>query len=433
MRKKILSVECAGLGIELLSACPEFSQLSGFQFSAMQSVFPAVTCTAQATFRTATAPLQHQVVCNGRYDRKTHKVDFWNQSAGLMQGGRIWDRLRQAGGKAGVLFHQQSLGDSCDLVLSPAPVHRHHGGMVQACHTRPEGLEQRLNEYVGRPFTLTNYWGPMSNHKSSAWICAATEAVMQQDKPDFLAVYIPHMDYSQQKVGPQETAVMERELRVLASFLKRLLTAAESTGYEVLVWGDYGISPVKEAIFPNRILRQQGLFSARKITGGRTYPNLYDSAAFAMTDHQVAHIYLKDMRELENVRKIFSGMSGVSRVLPPEAFALPAGESGELVLEAADGYWFAYHWWESAGEAPDYATHVDIHNKIGFDPCELFWKIPFLSTSLDCSQPRGSHGRLDCPACFAATAPLAERLQSESLLKMSLSLENVLGEMRVDL
>jgi len=197
------------------------------------------------------------------------------------------------------------------------------------------------------------------------------------------------------------------------------------------VGGDYGISPVKEAILPNKILRQHGLFLARKVTGGRTYPNLYDSAAFAMTDHQVAHLYLKDERERENIRNLFSGLPGLSRVLPPECFGLPSGESGELVLEAADGFWFAYPWWESAAEAPDYATHVDIHNKIGFDPCELFWKIPFLSTSIDPMQPRGSHGRLDCPACFAATPQLAERLQAKSLLEMSVSLEKVLAEIKV--
>ena len=430
MKKRILSLECAGLGIEVLSCCPEFSQLSGFCFSAMDSVFPAVTCTAQATFRTALSPLQHQVVCNGRYDRKTHKVDFWNQSAGLVQGGRIWDRLRQVGGRAGVLFHQQSLGDSSDLVLSPAPVHRHHGGMIQACHCRPENLEQRLNEYAGRPFSLMNYWGPLSNRKSSDWICAAAELVMQQDQPDFLAVYLPHMDYCQQKAGPSQTTVMERQLRVLSSFLRRLLTAAESLGYEVLVWGDYGISPVDRVVFPNRVLRQQGLFSARRVSGGLTYPNLFDSAAFAMVDHQVAHLYLQDPRELENVRKIFNGMPGVSRVLPPASLGLPCGESGDLVLEAAAGYWFAYPWWKSASEAPDYATHVDIHNKIGFDPCELFWKIPFLSTSMDCTLPKGSHGRLDCPGCFAATPPLAEHLQSENLLQLSISLEEVLGDLR---
>lgn len=253
---------------------------------------------------------------------------------------------------------------------------------------------------------------------------------MHQDQPDYLAVYLPHMDYCQQKAGPLQTEFMERELRVLAAFLRRLLVAAEAFGYEVLVWGDYGISPVDKAVFPNRVLRQHGLFSARRVSGGFTYPNLFDSAAFAMVDHQVAHLYLQDPRELEHVRTIFTGMPGVSRVLPPESFGLPAGESGDLVLEAAAGCWFAYPWWDSASEAPDYATHVDIHSKIGFDPCELFWKIPFLSTSMDCTLPKGSHGRLDCPGCVAATPRLAERLQTENLLAMSISLEKVLGDLR---
>ncbi|MFA6930022.1 MAG: nucleotide pyrophosphatase/phosphodiesterase family protein [Lentisphaeria bacterium] len=430
MQKRVLSLECAGLGLEVLAACPDFGKLSGFTFSGLTSVFPAVTCTAQATFRTGLPPAQHQVVCNGRYDRKAHKVDFWNQSAGLVQGKRIWDALRQAGGKAGVLFHQQSLGDSSDLVVSPAPVHRHHGGMIQACHCCPPELEDRLKACIGKPFTLMNYWGPLSNQKSSAWICAAAVNIMQQDQADFLAVYLPHLDYCQQKIGPQQTGIMGRELQVLAKLLRQLLCAADELGYEVLVWGDYGIRPVHQVVYPNRILRQYGLFQARRVAGGQTYPNLHDSAAFAMVDHQVAHLFVKDPCELETVRKLFSGLPGVDRVLPPAAFGLPVEESGELVLEATPDAWFAYPWWESAAEAPDYATHVDIHNKIGFDPCELFWRVPFLSTSLDCTLPRGSHGRLDCLAAVAATPELAERLKTENLLQLSVSLEKVLGGLR---
>ena len=140
MFKGILTVQCAGLGHELLALCPEFESLCGLRFAPLQPSFPAVTCTAQATFRTASPPGEHGVVCNGRYDRKTRRVDFWHQSAGLVAGERIWQGLRQNSGTVAILFYQQSLGESCDLLLSPAPIHRHHGGMIQACQSRPAGL-----------------------------------------------------------------------------------------------------------------------------------------------------------------------------------------------------------------------------------------------------------------------------------------------------
>jgi len=41
---------------------------------------------------------------------------------------------------------------------------------------------------------------------------------------------------------------------------------------------------------------------------------------------------------------------------------------------------------------PDYAGHVDIHNKPGYDPCELFWGWPPGSVGRDPAKVRGSHG-----------------------------------------
>ena len=46
--------------------------------------------------------------------------------------------------------------------------------MIQSCYTPARDLEARLNEAIGRPFNLMNYWGPLANHKSSDWIVDAT-------------------------------------------------------------------------------------------------------------------------------------------------------------------------------------------------------------------------------------------------------------------
>ncbi len=398
----LLSIECAGLGYEIIARQPQFAPLTGLEYAPLTSVFPALTCTAQATFRSGESPLQHKVVCNGHFDRQTKRVDFWNQSAGLVQGGRIWDSLRQRGGRVALLFQQQSLGDSNDFGLSPAPVHRHHGGMIQACYSRPPELEIELEQAIGRKFDLQRYWGPRSGRESSRWISQATIWLLQNRRPEFLATYLPHLDYCQQKLGPYHPAVSV-ELLFLGELLRTLLAAAQTLGYEVVIWGDYGISPARQVIYPNRLLRSEGLFAVRRVGRSSTYPNLYDSRAFALVDHQVAHLYVPEAHDIEVVRDLFTDYPGVESVLEPSAVGLPADTSGELVLTAMPGTWFAYPWWEKAKEAPDYASHVDIHNKIGFDPCELFWKIPFLSTSWDASQPKGTHGRIDCPAAWSAT------------------------------
>ena len=126
-----------------------------------------------------------------------------------------------------------------------------------------------------------------------------------------------------------------------------------------------------------------------------------------MCDHQVAHVFVSNPDETPAVRNLLSALPGVASACSAADAGLDHAESGELVLTAQPRAWFAYPWWDTAKEAPDYATHVDIHSKIGYDPCELFWNIPFLSTSTDCRKPKGTHGRSDAPAAVAVSDGLA--------------------------
>ena len=46
--------------------------------------------------------------------------------------------------------------------------------------------------------------------------------------------------------------------------------------------------------------------------------------------------------------------------------------AGDLIATACADRWFSYDWWLNDEVAPDYARTVDIHNKPGYDPRELF-------------------------------------------------------------
>lgn len=406
VNRKLLLVQCAGLGHDLVCRHHGLLAAIGLPFQPCSPVFPAVTCPAQATMRTALPPAQHGIVANGRFDRRARRVDFWQQSARLVSGERIWAECRRQGRTAAMLFHQHNLGEDVDYLISPAPIHKHHGGMLQACQTRPPELEAWLNSAIGKPFNLTDYWGPLANRRSTQWITAATLAVMRKHTPDVLLTYLPHLDYCQQCHGPDNHRRIAPEVKVLAECLQGLVQVAERLGYDIMIWGDYAITMAEQPVFPNHALRDAGLFLCRQIAG-RLYPNLYDSRAFAMCDHQVAHVFVSNPDETPAVRNLLSALPGVASACSAADAGLDHAESGELVLTAQPRAWFAYPWWDTAKEAPDYATHVDIHSKIGYDPCELFWNIPFLSTSTDCRKPKGTHGRSDAPAAVAVSDGLA--------------------------
>ncbi|MBR1837233.1 MAG: hypothetical protein IJ783_08085, partial [Kiritimatiellae bacterium] len=96
---------------------------------------------------------------------------------------------------------------------------------------------------------------------------------------------------------------------------------------------------------------------------------------------------------------------GVEEKRDGAAWASPRA-AGDLLFVAPGGSWCAYPWWTDRREAPDYATHIDIHNKPGYDPCELFFdRGPWLHprTCQDASRIRGTHGR-ECEIAVASSA-----------------------------
>jgi predicted AlkP superfamily pyrophosphatase or phosphodiesterase len=395
-KKKIFILDVAGLSWDLVSRFP--APGGAFAFQKADSIFPAVTCPVQATFRTAALPRKHGMVASGIFESRVRKVSFWEQSAALVEGERIWDGFRREGGTVGMMFWQQSLGENVDLVLSPKPIHKHHGGMIQDCYSQPQHLYTQICSSIGKSFNLMHYWGPLASGKSSDWIVASLRLVMSmsRDAPDVLMGYLPHLDYVLQREGPHGRHVQEEIMRVYG-YLDDLKRTCRAQGYEYLIFGDYAIENASHgAVYPNRLLREAGFFQVHHVKG-MMYPDLYASSAFAMVDHQVGHVYVLEAGAINEIRRVLHDLPGVDMVLDHDA-QKQAGinhyHSGQFVLVAKPGYWFAYPWWSRRSEEPEFAAHVDIHNKPGFDPCELRWGIPFTGVSRNTRRIGGTHGRI---------------------------------------
>ena len=103
MKRRLLVIECAGLDMAAVAASDKLTAI-GPVFRPLEPVFPAVTCTAQATMRTALPPAKHNIIANGRFDRRSGKVEFWNQSSWLYAGERIWEKARAKGAAVAVMF-----------------------------------------------------------------------------------------------------------------------------------------------------------------------------------------------------------------------------------------------------------------------------------------------------------------------------------------
>lgn len=366
---KRLTVVAAGLGYRLLERNGLLS-VAGLSAAPRPSVFPAVTCVAQASLRTGLSPAEHGMVSNGWWSETLKKPLFWEQSAALVKGRRIWADRRAAGGTVGVFFFQQSLGEEADAILSPAPIHKHGGGMVMSCYSRPAELAEALRRRCGT-FPLWRYWGPLASPKVGRTCLSHFEAMTDVCDVDEAYLYLPTLDYAAQKSGPGSPA----DKAALAEFVRQLEGLADlcqRRGCSLAVMGDYEISPVvSEPVHPNVTLRAAGLFRTRTVAG-RAYPDFYRSEAFAMCDHAFC-VVCGEARE-----------KAVSLLLATGGYQRPEGGDGRILL-ARQGGWCGYEWWTNPREAPDFAAHVDIHNKPGYDPKELFF--------FNRGTVRGTHGR----------------------------------------
>jgi predicted AlkP superfamily pyrophosphatase or phosphodiesterase len=424
---KLLVVQAAALSHEVARGL----NLDGIRFQPAQAVFPAVTCTAQASFRTGSLPSAHGMIANGLFHRSLRKVMFWEQSSALVTGPRIWEDFRRAGRKVAMLFWQQSMGEDADILLTPAPIHKHHGGLMQDCYGKPDGLYEDLCRRLGGTFKLHQYWGPAASAKAGDWIAAATAEIMADPalSPGLCLTYLPTLDYDFQRFGPSHAKSLPA-IKKLRQQLVTLLAAAKRNAYEVVIFGDYAVTECPGgAAFLNRALADAGLLKSRAVRG-RLYADLHASRAFAMVDHEVAHIYVADPADIPAVRQLVAGAAGVAEVLDAEAQSragLRHASSGELVAVAREGCWFAYPWWQNSAQAPDYASHIDIHNKPGFDPCELFLSLFPPGVSQDTGRIGGTHGRIGAGRETALASTVDLRTQPVDTVSLGLCVKEWLG------
>jgi predicted AlkP superfamily pyrophosphatase or phosphodiesterase len=351
----------------------EFVQRS--RLASMKPPLPAVTSTVQATLLTGRSPQQHGVVANGWYDRDDAEVRLWRRSHRQIQGDKIWDagKRRDATFTCANLFFMHAMFSSADYTLAARPSYPADGRKLPDCYGKPNDLRHEVQAELGT-FPLFRFWGPATSIESSSWIARAAMCVDLKYSPTLSLVYLPHLDYVLQREGPSGPGVA-KDLREIDAVVGELIDYFEGRGNaRVIVLSEYGISAVSRPVHLNRVLREAGLIAIRD-EERREILEPGDSAAFAVADHQVAHVYVNDPRRLDEVRRLVANTPGVAQVLSRDeasSIGLNHPRSGELIALSGPDAWFTYYYWLDDRRMPDFARTVDIHRKPGYDPAELF-------------------------------------------------------------
>lgn len=450
----LLVVDVVGLTPRLLEVMPRVRAVAQRGFAAdLGTVLPAVTCTVQSTFLTGSTPAEHGIVGNGWYFRDLGEVHLWRQHNGLVSGEKVWETARRThpGYTVANVCWWYAMGATTDVTITPRPVYHADGRKSPDCYVRPPELHDELTAALG-PFPLFTYWGPTASIASSRWIVGAARRVLPDH--DLTLVYVPHLDYDLQRFGPDDPRAL-KAARELDDVLAPLLEDAERLGVTTVVLSEYGITAVDTPVDVNRVLRREGLLEVHTNASGELL-DPWTSRAFAVADHQVAHVYVKDPADVPRVRALLEAVPGVAEVLDASGQArngIDHERSGELVAVAEERSWFTYYYWLDDEKAPDFARGVEIHKKPGYDPAELFFdpgdrwvraraagtlvrkkvglRYAMDVVPLDPSCVRGSHGRLpadpaDGPVLLCSDASAArDRFEATQVRDLLLRLARV--------
>lgn len=417
--RKLAVINVVGLTSRLLGpATPHLKKfLEKGQAIAIDESLPAVTCTAQASYLTGAHVSEHGIVGNGWYFRDECEVKFWRQSNKLIQAPLLWDVVR----KHQPQFTCANIGwwynmySSVDYTVTPRPIYTADGRKLPDIYTNPPELRYELQNELGT-FPLFNFWGPNTSIRSSRWIAEAALWVDNKYDPTLSLIYLPHLDYNLQRLGPSHPAI-HQDLQQVDEVCGSLITHYEAQGAGVIILSEYGITDVNQPVHINRLLRQHGLISVREERGGEVL-DAGASRAFAVADHQIAHIYINDPSKKALVKRLLEDTSGIAQVLDDKEkqyLHIAHARAGDLIAIAEEYAWFTYYYWMEDTRAPDFARTVDIHRKPGYDPVELFidpaLKLPSLTVAwtllkkqlglrylmdiipLDADLVKGSHGR----------------------------------------
>jgi predicted AlkP superfamily pyrophosphatase or phosphodiesterase len=413
-----LVLDVVGMTPALLEHAPNLRALANRgAIRPLTTVVPAVTTTVQSTLVTGELPRVHGAVGNGWYFRDLDEIWLWRQSNHLVGGEKVWEAARRLDPSftCAKLFWWYNMYSSADFSVTPRPMYPADGRKLPDIYTHPARLRDELQGELGQ-FPLFKFWGPAADIECSRWIGQCAVRVFEHERPTLTLVYLPHLDYGLQRLGPTHPGIA-RDVTQVDEVCGELIEVAQRAGAEIVALSEYGITAVSNPVHINRALRRAGWLRVREELG-REQLDPGASDAFAVADHQLAHVYVARPELVPEVARLLRGLPGVERVLDAAGkreIGLDHSRSGELVAIARADSWFTYYHFLDDERAPDYARTVDIHRKPGYDPVELFidpalW-LPKLRIaarlaqravgmrylmdviSLDAALVKGSHGR----------------------------------------
>ena len=375
---------------------------------------------------TGTLPREHGVVGNGWYFRELAEVLALAPVERLVAGEKVWERRararlrasRCASSSGGTTWTRRR------LVGHAAPDLPGRRAQDPGVYTQPAGARATSSQRALGPFPFFDFWGPRAGHRARAAgsptrarTCSTTQ------RPTLTLVYLPHLDYDLQRLGPDDPRDRRRRCARSTRVVGELDRArAARAAREVVVLSEYGID-AGDRRRPRQPRAARGgaaracatSRAARLLDAGASRAPSRSPTTRSRTSTCATRATSREVRASARAARRASSACSTRRASARPGSTIRARASSVAV--AAADRWFTYYYWLDDARAPDFARTVDIHRKPGYDPvravrrsrrsacpsCASRWRLAQKKLGfrylmdvipLDATLVKGSHGRL---------------------------------------
>ena len=227
------------------------------------------------------------------------------------------------------------MGADTDWTVTPRPVYYADGRKEPDCYTRPPGPARRTDR-AARPVPPLHLLGPDRLPRLLAVDHRRHPSPAPHPPPRSHPRLPPAPRLRPPAPRPRRPARSHAAATALDAVLAPLLDDARAAGTTVVALSEYGITPVRRPVDINRALRRAGLLEVHT-QDGMEYLDPTASRAFAVADHQIAHVYVRRPEDVAATRDALAGIPGIAQLLDDEGkkeYGIDHPRAGELVALA---------------------------------------------------------------------------------------------------
>ena len=370
--KRVAVINISGLSVDLIrNFTPRLnSWLSTVSCAPIQASFPVLSPSMQASFLTGSWPTDHGVVGNGWYEADQGLIHWQFPSGRLVQRPGIWQRMkaRHKDFRCALIGWQHYFQDQCDVVVGFKPYRWAFWPTIPHLYIRPKSLLTRLAEEwdelkdmlyqkdKAMPSRIRS--GDEEVRWMSEYMMRTAQWIEMHEQPHLTLISLPELAYQIPVKGYDDIQLKDVFANV-DQLCMQLISLYEANGVQVLLVSDEVYVPVQHPIYINQILREEGLLEVIS-QFGQEFLDVMESKAFALADHQIAHVYVQDWKIARDIKSCLKEIDGVAAIwdrVEKRNRRIAHPRAGDFILVAEPDRWFAYDYWQNK-EAASYQHYA---------------------------------------------------------------------------